>query len=269
MPLNDVAGYPIYQTTFGNGARRVLAIHCSLAHSGAWSGLAGLLEDDTTFLAFDLPGQGRSAPWDDRGDYQDVSVQVATAMLDQRMDVIGHSFGATVALRLAALHPQLVRSLTLVEPVFFAVAKSDDPDLAERSRVAGQEFYDLVRAEDWEGAARAFTTVWGDGRAWERLSQSTRDALAAGIHIIVAGDPGLYNDRAGLLAPGGLDMLTMPCLLIEGAKSPDLIGTINTGLARRLPNARRVVVDGASHMVPITHPAALEGPIRDLFAKAD
>ena len=35
-----------------------------------------------------------------------------------------HSFGATVALRLATLFPDRVRSLTLVEPVFFAAAKA-------------------------------------------------------------------------------------------------------------------------------------------------
>lgn len=268
MPLQDVAGHQIYRTTIGHGPRRVLAIHCSLSHSGAWNGLAGLFEDETTFLALDLPGQGRSARWDHRGDYQDVCVQIATAMLDEKMDVIGHSFGATVALRLAALFPQKVRSLTLVEPVFFAVASLDDPELARRARVAGQAFVDLVQSKDWEGAARAFTSVWGDGRPWDSLSRSTREKLAAGIPIVLAGDPGLYHDRAGLLAPGGLDMLTMPCLLVEGANSPDLIGAINTGLTRRLPDARRIVVDGAGHMVPITHPEGLEDALRDLFARA-
>jgi pimeloyl-ACP methyl ester carboxylesterase len=34
---------------------------------------------------------------------------------------------------------------------------------------------------------------------------------------------------------------------------------------RRLPDARRVSVDGAGHMVPITHPAEVAEAIRDFL----
>ena len=36
------------------------------------------------------------------------------------MDVVGHSFGGSIALRLALEMPELVKSLTLIEPVCFA-----------------------------------------------------------------------------------------------------------------------------------------------------
>lgn len=57
--------------------------------------------------------------------------RIARAALGAPVDVIGHSFGATVALRLALERPELVRSLVLVEPVLFAAAKAaEDPRFA-------------------------------------------------------------------------------------------------------------------------------------------
>ena len=77
--------------------------------------------------AFDLPGHGRSPDWDGVVEYQHLSTQIAASFVIEPVDLIGHSFGATVALRLAVEQPQKLRSLTLIEPVFFAVAARDAP----------------------------------------------------------------------------------------------------------------------------------------------
>lgn len=47
----------------------------------------------------------------------------------------------------------------------------------------------------------------------------------------------------------------MPALLIEGAASHLSAGAVNTALKRRLPQAQRIVIDEAGHMVPITRAA--------------
>ena len=99
--------------------------------------------------------------------------------------------------------------------------------------------------------------VWGDGTAWGDMPAAIRAALAARIHLIAAGAPTLHDDRAGLLAPGRLEALSRPVTLIEGGASPPVIGAIHTALAARLPQARRSVIPGAGHMLPVTHPAEL------------
>jgi pimeloyl-ACP methyl ester carboxylesterase len=70
---------------------------------------------------FDLPGHGRSAPWAGT-DYHSDATAVAAALLHGPTHIIGHSFGATVALRLAVERPDLVSRVTLIEPVMFAAA---------------------------------------------------------------------------------------------------------------------------------------------------
>ena len=97
---------------FGHGPRPALAIHCSLAHSGAWRGVGAALSDELTLRAFDLPMHGRSGDWDGQGNIHDVATDMALSLLEAPMDLIGHSFGATVALRLGSLFIAYIRDIT-------------------------------------------------------------------------------------------------------------------------------------------------------------
>lgn len=246
----------IYVRTLGKGARDVLAIHCTIAHSGAWKRLASLFDDTATFHALDLLSHGKSADWDGQGDFQDRNVEAALNCLDHPMDVVGHSFGATVALRVAIERPHLVRSLTLIEPVFFAVALQDDPAaVAEHDRTA-LPYVEAAEAKDWALAARLFNRMWSshDAPRWPQLPEATRAAMIRGIPVVQACNDALFNDSANMLAPGVLNSLTMPVLLLRGAQTHPVIDVINEGLARRIPNAESHVVPGAGHMLPISHP---------------
>ena len=95
---------------------------------GSLTGLIGALADRITATLYDLPSHGRSSDWDGTGDLHDVATDMGRALLTEPMDLIGHSFGATVAMRLAMEHPEMVRSVTMIEPVYFAPAIADHPD---------------------------------------------------------------------------------------------------------------------------------------------
>jgi lipase len=253
--VNDVA-QPLFVRSFGDGPRRVLALHCTLAHSGAWRGLAGVMDDEVTMITPDLLSHGRSPDWDGQGDFQDRCTDAVVHLLEPDMDIIGHSFGATVALRLAAAFPERVRSLTMIEPVFFAVALADAPDLVANHAVEATPYMDALSAGDAALAARLFNRMWSDDDAprWPEMPETTRAAMTRAIHVVPAQAPSLFDDGPGMLKPGVLDRITAPTLLLRGSKAHPVISVINRGLARRLPNARDVEVDGAGHMLPISHP---------------
>ncbi|MFC3616229.1 alpha/beta fold hydrolase [Lutimaribacter marinistellae] len=260
---------PVHVRHMGDGPRKVLAIHCTLAHGGAWRGLAGQLPE-AQFTAFDMLHHGRSPDWDGQGEFQERNLEAAETLLTGPMDVVGHSFGATVALRLAVRHPELVRSLTLAEPVFFKVAELDAPEvLAQHGRDASP-FFEAWEQGDFALAARLFNRMWStdDSPRWPQLPEATRDAMIRSIPVVPACDRPLFEDSAGLLAPGVLDRVTMPVLLLRGDLTHPVIKTINEGLARRLPDARSEVIEGAGHMVPITHPEPVAAHIRALWSRS-
>lgn len=229
------------------------------------------MEDDITMHAIDLPSHGRSADWQPSdGDFQDVAATGARAVLDRPMDLVGHSFGATVALRLAAERPDLVRSLTLIEPVFFVVAAQDAPSVLEQHDADARPFFETYEAGDAALAARLFNRMWSDPTSprWPDLPEATRAAMIRAIHVVPASGAAIYNDRMGLLEPGGLSRIAAPTLLLRGSNTHEVIGVINDGLARRMPNAVSRIVEGAGHMLPITHPKETAALLRDHFAKA-
>lgn len=253
----------------GQGPRRGVTVHCLLANAFAWGPLMQLLGSDLTVEALDLPGHGASPDWTaDRGAFADLAVAGTLARLDVAegpVDLIGHSFGALAALGAALARPGAVRSLTLIEPVLFAALRNS-PDWKDyRAVMSG--FAAAWQAGDREAAARAFMAVWGNGAAWEDLPPPQRAAFARRIHLIPGILPANEGDSLGLLRPGGLESLTMPVLLVEGARSPASIPAVLDRLQARLPQAARAVVPGAGHMLPLTHPAALAGLLRDLFSR--
>jgi lipase len=96
---------------------QVLAIHGLTGHGQRWQKLAGSLPE-ITVAAPDLLGHGRSswaAPWS-----IDANVSALAALLDDEADapvlVVGHSFGGALAMHLAAVRPDQVAGLLLLDP---------------------------------------------------------------------------------------------------------------------------------------------------------
>lgn len=252
-----LAALPPHRTWARGGTRPVLALHCSLAHAGAWSGLAERL-DGVTVTATDQTGHGKAAPWDGRSDLHGEATLASIAMAEKLgqgrpIDLMGHSFGGTLALRVALTRPDLVRSLTLVEPVIFAAAKSDPAYGLFRARHL--DFASLILSGEREAALRMFHADWGTGDALEALPERTRAYMLDRIHLIEGQNPVLLDDAAGLLRSGGLEAIRVPVLLIDGATSPPIIEAVHSALSRRLPRVERLSVAGAGHMVSITHAA--------------
>ncbi|MEZ5724674.1 MAG: alpha/beta hydrolase [Paracoccaceae bacterium] len=234
----------------GDPERPAIGLHCMMGSGGLFDPLAARLGGLVDLRAFDFPGHGRSPDWIAPGDGIDLHTFVtrqAAGLITRPVDLIGHSFGATVALRIAVGAPHAIRSLTLVEPVLFAAA-SPAASKAEYDRLAPYE-----AAQDWDGMLRQFLGDWGaagpvpsEGPKAERLRRQMR--------MVVDTNAGLMADRADILREGGLEGVDVPVMLIAGAESPPIVHEIAEALAARLPDVARASIPGAGHMLPMSHP---------------
>lgn len=256
----------LHARTYGTGPRKAIALHCSLAHSGAWRGVAQQLEDDLTITALDLPGHGKSPVWGGHGDLTEETLKALLPLITEPVDLIGHSFGGVLSLLIALEKPEMVRSLSLFEPVLMAVAREDAPELHQWNCAHMDEINAHIEAGDPAMGARIFLRVWGDGRPWDALPEELQKTATRLIPFIGASQPALADDNTNLIPR--LGQITAPCVLMDGGQSPALMKTVQDGLAARIPNARRATLAAAGHMGPITHAAEVAAEIRKTMAKA-
>jgi pimeloyl-ACP methyl ester carboxylesterase len=225
----------------------VILLHAGVADRSMWSELLpALAGDGFRAIALDLPGfgdapvePGPQAPWDD-------VVATMRELGVERAAVVGNSFGAAVALRVAVVAPERVSALVLVSTPMPA-------EPSEQLAAAWEAEEEALERGDIDAAAHAVAEAWTQpGPVRERVEAMQRRAfelqLAAG-EVEDAPDP-VDEDPASLVRIG------VPVLVAAGAADmPDFLAGAET-LAQVVPGARSVVIDGAGHLVPLEAPDA-------------
>ena len=260
MPQTQIGGGTLAWETGGvPDAPPALFLHAGLGRArmwrDLWSGLSGY-----ALVAPDLPGHGGTT-FDEAEDLQEQALRHARSLIEEPVHLVGHSFGGTVALRLSLAYPELVRSLTLIEPVYF-VFLHDAGHPAYAAHL--EEMAALARAFEagaLEEAARVFLSVWGD-EPFDSLPERQRREIAARMPLIQATEPAILRpDTPGRLKLADVAALRCPVQLIEGGRSTPTSHAIADVLQEVLPNAARHRVAEAGHMLPITHPVEVSGLI--------
>jgi len=173
--------------------------------------------------------------------------------------VVGTSLGAAVALELALSHPEKVRSLSLIAPLVVVSASLAAVTQAwcDLSRSASASADDLAATLlPWFFAE----TTLGDAAARRRIARGLATTLAQ------VGPAALARTRAGMLAWSGtreadLSKIEVPTLVVVAAE--DLLTPGGDAVARAIPNARYVAVEGAGHAVGLEAADAVNEALRN------
>ena len=264
MPKDIRLGSEVFWQTVGHGERPALAIHCTLGAGSLWQPVLEPLGARLTTIAFDQPGHGQSAPWRDPapepGAYQRLVTQIAASFIERPVDLIGHSFGASVALRLAVAAPEAVRSLTLVEPVLFAALPESDPEW-QALRRRQDHFEALLEAGEHEAAAQGLLRDWGSGQDWDSYPGPLRARFVAAMPMVGNISRANFEDPGRIAREGGIEAIDAPVMIVHGDRSPPTMPRVAAAIAARLPDVATACIPGAGHMLVATHAAQLTGLI--------
>jgi pimeloyl-ACP methyl ester carboxylesterase len=243
------------------GTGRVLVLlHAGIADRSMWSEqLEPLAAAGFRVIAPDLPGFGEQpegdgplAPWQDVLGFLD-ELSVGEAAL------VGDSFGASVALRVAVVAPERVSALALVS------MRDNDVEQSERLKAIWAAEEEAAERGDIEGAVRAVVHGWTlpDAPAGlrEHVAAMQRRALelqlAAG-ELEEAPDP-LDED------PDWPARLRMPVLVVAGERDIEDVQESVHVLAGRLPHARCEFIPRAGHLAPLETPDAFRALLLDFL----
>lgn len=119
----DLDGVRLYCFAFGRrgAGNPIVLVHGAFYSSHVWRDTLPRLPEGHRVLAFDLLGHGRSDP----AGGQSLSAAAHATRLHSLLQtmgvtsavVLGHDFGASIALHLASRHPALVSHLMLINPI--------------------------------------------------------------------------------------------------------------------------------------------------------
>ncbi len=250
----------------------VVALHSSASNPSQWDNLINEFGDRHNFITLDLPGYGSDLKRDTtRADMGALALPIIdkVAALGEPFHLVGHSCGGGVALKIALIRPDLVRSLTLYEPSAFNILETSrhsdrlllrDLDLVEEALKRS-----IHQGSPHQGM-RVFVDFWNGEGAWDRMSKGAHQTLAS-LAPTVAQDFGhmfaenwITNDLTGL---------SMPVLLMMGMDSPSVAQRTTALLVELLANAELAMLPGLGHMAPISAPHWVNPRIAQHIARVE
>ncbi|HKS24734.1 MAG TPA: alpha/beta fold hydrolase [Thermoanaerobaculia bacterium] len=249
----DVGGHRIRYFEGGNGPP-LLLIHGLGSSAEDWALILRSLTKAHRVYAPDLLGWGGSDKPRD-GDYSIAAeTELMRGFMDAvrlpRADVAGISMGGWVALRLAALHPEHVQRLVLVDSVGL-----DFPTSLNESSFA-PETMDEARHLLWLQSEEFTKLPDFVVRDFLRRAISERWILRASMRSMLT--------RRDVL-DGKLQRVTMPTLIIWGTADRLAPPSLAARLHAALPQSRVVMIPGCGHIAMIECRATVMPAIVDFL----
>ena len=260
----SINGSYIHYQQSGSGPPLVL-VHGLMGSLADWQErVVPLLTHQFSVLTFDLRGHGESdmpsagyTSADMAADMEELLTQLDV----EKADVVGHSFGGTVALHFTALHPNRVQRLTISD-----------------SRL--RPLQPTQKLKDW-----VYWPVWKSQLQQFGLTLDEEEELDFGIlEILVPRSPSQREQQrreqwktllssttanTDLRDPSGLTIelireISVPMQALYGELSPCL--PTLSGLRENLPGLTSSILSGLGHFFPLTKPALFVERIKSFHA---
>lgn len=242
--VTSPSGATISYEVLGSGPPLVL-IHGSLTnHNSNWFAVKGSLAERFTVYAIDRRGRGETSTTAGHSieeEFEDVAAVIRNT--GEPVSLLGHSYGAHVALGAAALVPDLVRKLILYEPPV-ATSMTDDQlralegDAAEGnwdafvSRFLGE----VTHMPSSQLATLRTTPIW-------QMLLAEGKATLQDFHALKKHD----------FKPEKFASLTIPILFLCGSLSPPVGTQVTDSLMNVIPDATKATLGGQGHEGMLTN----------------
>lgn len=239
----------------GTGAP-VVFLHSGVGSAGEWKQVFSLWPKGYRLVAIEAYRDGSGPGVATRLSLDDYSDQVYAVAEHVGVSVclVGFSWGGATALRVAAAAPELVDSLALIEPEAYALLRTENVDAYAQICDLRDRWRVRTRAGRWYEAFEEFVDFYNGPGSFARWPPSRREAFLAVQQA--RGDlwDVLFDD---LLTLDALARLTAPVHVIEGSQTSAVDHAICDVVRRHVPHTEHTLIEGAGHMMPLTHPEPL------------
>ena len=162
--------------------RTVILLHSTVLGNRQWRRLVDLLKDQYCLIAPNLIGYGCTAKWSgDKLQTLKDQAEVVRQFIpndDEKISLVGHSFGGSVAMMAAKIFSRNIDNLILIEP---------NPNYLLRDLGRQADFAEISAIRDcikinakkntWHIAAEIFTNYFNSDGAWEAMDDSKKEII--------------------------------------------------------------------------------------------
>jgi pimeloyl-ACP methyl ester carboxylesterase len=239
MARLDRDGVAIHYEEHGHGPA-ILLSHGYSATCRMWDGQIAVLQDRYRVIAWDMRGHGQSDYPTDAAAYSEAAtVEDMAAILRacgvQRAVIGGLSLGGYMSLAFHLAHRDMTRALMIF-----------DTGPGYRNADAREAWNQRARQRADELDARGFAALGSSDEV--RMSQHRN---ASGLAGAARGMLTQHDDAV----MRSLETIAVPSLVLVGSEDRNFLAATDY-MARKIPGATKVVIDGAGHAANLHQPAA-------------
>jgi len=264
----EVNGYDMAYQETGSGIAIVL-IHGSLTDYRTWKNQIPEFSKAYRVIAVSLrhhypeKWNGTGSGYSIEQHASDVAALIKKLSLG-RVHLLGHSRGGPVAVMVASLHPEVIRTLILEDGSIDSLLP-DTPENQKRKAewmARGDNALANLNAGEPEKAAQEWLDSYGGPGTWEKIP-----AVAKPIILDNIGSATDKGDR-GKISCADIQKFSFPILLLTGEKSPKMYDEIFAILRQCNPDIPApIIVPNGTHLMHSSNPAFFTETVLEFLNK--
>ncbi|WP_176535834.1 alpha/beta fold hydrolase [Bacillus cereus] len=273
-----IEGLDVHYYELGNNTKPTIVCLHGLGNSGAvFSELAEYLEDDFHILSFDNPGHGRTAPFVNENGYLFSNIakwynNVFQQVLKAPFYILGHSWGADIALHYAKMYPEKIKGIILLdggytfpdfqEDMTFSKVYDGWNDYMENSSVF-DTWHDVI------GEYKQYTERWNEKieqMVQTLFNKKEKYELINSKFTVLSIIKAFFKESFTATYP----YIKSPLILIHATLPEDLNNARRTGinkLKQHIENVTIVSMEETGHMVHWDNPKKVANEIHNWVSK--
>jgi len=253
MPDINVNGVGLHYEEHGSGLETILFIHGLLMNLHMFDAQVEAFKSQYRCIAFDLRGQGKSEVTStgyDMDNLAEDTVELIKALNCGPCHFVGLSMGGFIGMRLAIHHPQLLRSLSLLET-------SADPEPKENVRgyrmmaLTGRLFGFGLLAKKLSAILFGRDFLSDEAKKetrehWQNQIRGNHRAGSSRAAMAVIKRKGVYEH---------LGQINTPTLIVVGPQDVATVPAKSKRMHDAIANSEMVIIAGAGHSSSLEKPA--------------
>ena len=250
-----MSAVPVSYEVSGRGPPLYL-VHGVGARKSAWDGLVPGLAQRFTCVRYDLRGHGQSpvpeTPFT-LGQLVEDLEGLRRRLGHEKIHIAGHSLGGMIAPAYARQYPARVLSLGLL-----STAAGRNADERAKLRAVGE----AMQRKGVEAVINTFIERWYSDAFISAHPEAVETRIRQVLDTPEAVFLNVFWIYAGTEMLPWLGEISHPCLVLTGALDAACNPRLNACMAKALPNAELVILDGLKHGILAEAPTRVLGALK-------